>query len=181
MASRDSENNMKNFANAAECLSDDQAERDSINDIQLDNLTESTDSTTQDHLDDEDQLTIDQIIERIGFGKFQVKLMFLVGLAWMADGCEMMLLSILGPTLKCVWFLSSLQEALITTTVFVGQMLGSGLWGWASDKYGRTRCIILSTICVIYFGILSSRSPTYAWIMAIRLLVGFGIGGAPQA
>ena len=33
----------------------------------------------------------------------------------MADAMEMMILSILGPVLRCEWMISSLEEALITT------------------------------------------------------------------
>jgi len=132
-------------------------------------------------LSDAGQCTVDEMIDHIGFGAFQVKLMLVAGLCWMADGSEMMLLSILSPTLKCLWSLSSFQEAIITMAVFFGLMVGSGFWGFASDKYGRKKTIILSTLCVLYFGILSSQSPSYGWIVAIRLFVGIGIGGVPQA
>ena len=53
MASRDSENNIENFAHAADCITAEVDGRDSSNDIQLHNLTESIDSTTQERLDDE--------------------------------------------------------------------------------------------------------------------------------
>ena len=59
--------------------------------------------------------TIDEAVETIGFGIFQLKLSFVAGLAWMADSMEMMVLSILSPALLCEWSLSSWQKALITT------------------------------------------------------------------
>jgi hypothetical protein len=58
---------------------------------------------------------IDEAVEKIGFGRFQLKLSFVTGLAWMADSMEMMALSILGPALLCTWSLKSWEKALITT------------------------------------------------------------------
>ena len=53
MASRDSENNIENSPHAADCINVEDDEGDSTSDIQLDNFTESIDSTTQERLDDE--------------------------------------------------------------------------------------------------------------------------------
>jgi len=44
-----------------------------------------------------------------GFGVFQLLLLFYAGLAWAADAMEMMLLSFLGPAVRCDWGLSATQ------------------------------------------------------------------------
>ena len=54
----------------------------------------------------EETYRINEAVEKIGFGRFQLKLSFLTGLAWMADSMEMMALSILGPALLCIWSLN---------------------------------------------------------------------------
>ena len=41
--------------------------------------------------------------------------------------------------------------------------------------------LYLSVCLVLFFGVCSSQAPNYGWILALRLLVGFGIGGVPQA
>lgn len=125
--------------------------------------------------------TIQQAIDRLGFGKFQVKLSILTGFAWMADAMEMMILSILAPALHCSWNLSGIKQALLTTVVFCGMMASSGLWGSICDKYGRKVELIMSSLFTCYFGFLSAFSPTFIWILVLRCLVGFGVGGAPQA
>ena len=53
----------------------------------------------------------------------QWKMLVLTQLIWVADAMEMMLLSFLGPSLKCDWGLSSNEESLLTTVVFVGMMM----------------------------------------------------------
>lgn len=33
----------------------------------------------------------------------------------------------------------------------------------------------------LYYGLLSAFAPAYGWLLFLRGLVGFGIGGAPQS
>lgn len=54
--------------------------------------------------------TVDGAIDAIGFGRFQWLLMCVIGLSWVADAMEMMLLSFLGPVLKCAWSLEGSKE-----------------------------------------------------------------------
>jgi MFS family permease len=60
-------------------------------------------------------------------------------------------------------------------------MLGSPFWGKICDHYGRRICLFLCTIFTFAFGLLSSFSPSFVYMLVFRGLVGFGIGGAPQA
>lgn len=142
---------------------------------------EMTDLASVGARDSDETYTVEQAIDQIGFGKFQIKLSILTGFAWMADAMEMMILAILSPALHCDWQLTGFQEAAITTVVFCGMMSSSGLWGSICDKYGRKTELILCSLVTFYFGILSAFSPTYIWLLILRGLVGFGIGGAPQA
>lgn len=129
----------------------------------------------------EDTYTLQQAIDNIGFGKFQVKLSILTGFAWMADAMEMMILAILSPALHCEWQLEGWKQAMITTVVFAGMMCSSSMWGSVCDKYGRKTELILCSVFTCYFGILSAFSPNFVWLLILRGLVGFGIGGAPQS
>ncbi|MEE6511972.1 hypothetical protein FKM82_018885, partial [Ascaphus truei] len=129
----------------------------------------------------DDTFMVEDAVEAIGFGKFQWKLSVLTGLAWMADAMEMMILSILGPQLHCEWRLPSWQVALLTSVVFVGMMSSSSLWGNFSDQYGRKTGLKISVFWTLYYGILSAFAPVYSWILVLRGLVGFGIGGVPQS
>ncbi|KFO23745.1 Synaptic vesicle 2-related protein [Fukomys damarensis] len=134
----------------------------------------------------DDTFMVEDAVEAIGFGKFQWKLSVLTGLAWasisgMADAMEMMILSILAPQLHCEWQLRSWQVALLTSVVFIGMMSSSTLWGNISDQYGRKTGLKISVLWTLYYGILSAFAPVYSWILVLRGLVGFGIGGVPQS
>ena len=69
----------------------------------------------------DDTFTVTQAVNNIGFGKFQIVLSFIVGLCWMADSMEMMILSILPLALQCEWGINNYKQALLTTVVFIGE------------------------------------------------------------
>eukprot|EP00111_Clytia_hemisphaerica_P001272 TCONS_00003636-protein len=127
-----------------------------------------------------DDYTIEEAIERIGFGKFQLKLLAMVGFAWSADSLEMALLAILAPAVRCEWHLSHYHEAMLTTIVFIGMLIFSYFWGWASDTYGRRKVLIWSTTGVFVFGLVSAFSHTYVMILLLRGGVGASMAGTVQ-
>uniref|UniRef100_A0A3P8VIE7 Synaptic vesicle 2-related protein n=1 Tax=Cynoglossus semilaevis TaxID=244447 RepID=A0A3P8VIE7_CYNSE len=129
----------------------------------------------------DDIFMVEDAVEAIGFGTFQWKLSILTGLSWMADAMEMMILSILAPQLHCEWRLPSLEVALLTSAVFIGMMISSSLWGNIADKYGRKTGLKMSVLWTMFYGLMSAFAPIYGWILVLRALVGFGIGGAPQS
>ena len=132
--------------------------------------------------------TVDDAIEKLGFGPFQVILFFLCGFLWLADAMELMILSILSPAVKCQWSLSSVEEAIITSVVFLGALIGSLCWGVFGDTFGRKSVLILSDFAVCLSGVLSAlkltpnddRLPGYPWLLLCRFGVGFGAAGITQ-
>ncbi|XP_077459695.1 synaptic vesicle 2-related protein-like isoform X2 [Stigmatopora argus] len=125
--------------------------------------------------------TLDEGLDALGFGSFQWKLLFVTGFSWVADAMEMMILSILGPQLHCDWRLSGYKVALITSVVFAGMGLSSSLWGNLSDKYGRKKGLTICMSWTFFYGMLSALAPNFGWLLALRGLVGVGIGGAHQS
>nr|CAR63523.1 putative synaptic vesicle 2-related protein [Angiostrongylus cantonensis] len=128
-----------------------------------------------------DTFTVDDAVEALGFGRFQVKLSILTGIAWMADAMEMMLLSLLSPAVACEWGVTSVQQALVTTCVFSGMMLSSTFWGKTCDRFGRRVGLIASTVLASVMGAISAFSPHFYVLLFFRGLTGFGIGGVPRS
>ncbi len=59
-------------------------------------------------------------------------------------------------------------------------VLSSSFWGSLGDKYGRRRMLVWAIAFLGYFGLLSSLSPSFWWLLGLRFLVGFFIGSVPQ-
>lgn len=124
--------------------------------------------------------TPDEAISHIGFGKFHVKLILVLGLVWMVEGMEIFVLSVLAPYLRCKWNLSVWEETLLPVLTSLGMMLSSPAWGWLCDVYGRKKGMYISSVWFMYFAFLSTFSPNYKWLLFLRFLVGVGIGSLPQ-
>ncbi|KAL9981395.1 hypothetical protein ACROYT_G010095 [Oculina patagonica] len=124
--------------------------------------------------------TVEEAIDKIGYGPFQVKLMFVIGLAWMADSMEVTILAIVCPAIRCEWNLATWQEATITTAVFSGMTVSTCIWGYVSDNFGRKKEVLACTVVIFVGGLLSTFAPNYFWIMAFSTVVGLGMGGVAQ-
>ena len=68
-------------------------------------------------------------------------------------------------------------RATINSVFIFGWMFGGIIWGLVCDKIGRTRAVMLSTLCYGIFTVLTAAAPSW-WLVAVcRLLSGFGVGG----
>ena len=59
-------------------------------------------------------------------------------------------------------------------------MISSVVWGKMADQFGRRLTLILTSVFLCYFGMLTSFAPSFNWVLFLRFLVGFFIGGVPQ-
>lgn len=152
------------------------------------NATANTTTSSWTSLQVRPVYTVDDALQKLGFGAFQVILTALIAVILFADAMEMMLLSTLCFLVRCEWGLSSTEEAVITSMVFCGAILGSTFWGVFGDRFGRKKAIFGMECIMIIFGVLSAlkltpnddRIPGYPWILFCRFGVGLGTSCQPQ-
>lgn len=122
-------------------------------------------------------LTIDEAIEQIGLGRFQYKLLAICGAGWAADAMEVILIAFVIPAVIREWSLTSAQAGFIGTAIFLGMLAGAWFWGTITDYVGRKLGFQLTVLVDSIFGFLSALSPSYLWLVVLRALTGFGVGG----
>ena len=124
---------------------------------------------------DVDFISIDEAIDLIDWGPFQLHLLCLIGLCTACDSMEVGLIAFIQECVKEEWGLSNNEEALLASSILIGQILGM-LSASIADYFGRRPITIGGLWAVIIFGFASTFSPDYVTLLALRGLVGFGIG-----
>lgn len=121
---------------------------------------------------------LNEVIDMIPVGLFHYRLLFICGLAFMADGLEVSLLSFMSACAGIEWGLSDDQIALISSIVFAGQFAGTLFFGYFADRFGRRIGFLLCCMLVSGAGLASGVSFSYWFLITCRAIVGFGVGGA---
>ena len=138
------------------------------NDLELDGNAERITNTN-----------IDDILSQFEVSYFHYRLLILCGLAFMNDAMEVLLLTFLSACAGAEFDLNETDIATLVSIVFVGEVLGTILWGPIADVYGRRVAYLWICLFITVFGFLSGLAPDYASLVTIRFGVGIGVGGAP--
>ena len=133
--------------------------------------------------------TLDEAIDKLGFGFFQMMAFFFCGLIWLTGAMNVMSISILSAAVKCQWSLSGTEQALISILTFLGYFFGYIFWGYVGDSFGRKIVLAGMNLVLLIFGVVGAlklssddtRLPGYPWLLLCRFGVGFGASGIGQA
>jgi MFS family permease len=131
-------------------------------------------STTQQLVSNID---IDDAIEQLGMGRFQMEILVAAGLCFAADAMEVLLLSFLAVILRVEWNLTERQTDTIISVVFAGAFIGTLILGPLGDRIGRKPVFTITAAIIAVFGLGTALVTNYEWLLITRFLVGFGVGG----
>jgi MFS family permease len=119
---------------------------------------------------------IDELVSKNGLTFYHIKTFLVISLFLLADGAEMIVISLLVSKLGTLWDLDVSQKGFMGSAVFVGFFIGALVAGKVSDTKGRKPTYIIGSIIVCIFSSVSAFSPNYALFLVFRALNGFGIG-----
>ncbi|XP_019624094.1 PREDICTED: putative transporter SVOPL [Branchiostoma belcheri] len=130
--------------------------------------------------DDMRFFTVEDAVERVGFGRFQVMIIFFVGALSISNAMVVMMIAVLAPVLRCEWWLQNWQVALFTTMLFLGMLVFSIPFGTVADRYGRWPALWMVAFGMVLFNFLTAFSPNYYWVVILRTMLGVTFAGGPQ-
>ncbi|XP_063673822.1 putative transporter svop-1 [Bolinopsis microptera] len=129
-------------------------------------------------IDDEEMFEVNTVIEKTGWGWYQYKVVFVMGIMSFADAAEVWLATIILQNLKCEWNLTSLEKALIPAIVYFFYAIGSIISGKLADKFGRFPVMIVNGYLLVLSAVASAFAPSYYFFLCCRGVTGFCIGGS---
>ena len=120
--------------------------------------------------------SIDSILNRIGFGWYQVRVFIHQSWITYSDGAEIMVIALLTKILQNEWNLSDAEVELMGGILFFGMILGTFCSGPLGDKYGRRITLLFATLTLFLFGFASALMPGFWSFVVMRAVVGMSIG-----
>lgn len=122
-------------------------------------------------------------MDRLPWSRFHWLVILSLGITWILDGLEVTLVGaisgILGSS-RTLGFTPA-EIGLLASWYIVGAVLGSLLFGWATDRFGR-RKLFFVTLVVYLSGVVLTAVAWNLWSFCLfRFLTGAGIGGEYSA
>mmetsp|Transcript_56334 Transcript_56334/g.127315 ORF Transcript_56334/g.127315 Transcript_56334/m.127315 type:complete len:507 (-) Transcript_56334:180-1700(-) len=116
------------------------------------------------------------VVDSLGFGFAQVRAGLVGGGVFLADGCEILIITSVSDAVGDHWGLCPFEKGLIVSMVFMGVFLGNLISGPIGDNWGRRHIIIASYVGLFVFGLVSSLSRNLSELCIARFCVGFFYG-----
>ncbi|MCL2471271.1 MAG: MFS transporter [Propionibacteriaceae bacterium] len=115
-------------------------------------------------------------LDRLPFTRLHTKLLVGSGLGWALDAMDVGLISFIIVQLGVVWHISASTAGWLTSAGFIGMALGASLGGLLADKIGRRQVF---AVTLLIYGLAtgaSALSATVGLLIALRVVVGLGLG-----
>lgn len=106
-----------------------------------------------------------------------LKLLMVIGTAWLFDAADVALLSFIMPLIKKEWLLNDNQIGLVSSITTVGMMFGAILFGYLADKFGKKNIIIITLLIFSVSNLVLALTTNVEQFMLVRFITGIGLGG----
>ena len=83
-----------------------------------------------------------------------------------------------SPLIENTFHLSIAQTSFVTSSVLIGSSIGALSIGTLSDKYGRRKMLLISSILFIIGSLLSAFAVGFVSMAIARIILGLAVGGA---
>jgi MFS transporter, putative metabolite:H+ symporter len=114
-------------------------------------------------------------LDRIPITSFHRRIMWLLGFVFFFELGDINSFSFAAPAIRIGWHLSISTIGFITSATFVGMFVGATTGGWFSDRIGRKRALILTTVWYAGFSLLNALVWEPIGLFTTRLLTGVGL------
>lgn len=120
-----------------------------------------------------DNVSLEDALERTGFGMHNWILIVLSGAILGAVFMETVSINVILPVAQCELQMTNQHKGLLSAIGFIGVIVSSHLWGFLSDTRGRKKIIAASLFVSFALSIISSMIKSYWLMVAFRFLTGF--------
>ena len=124
-------------------------------------------------------VSVDNVLNYIGSGPFQVLAFVLAGLGYISYGLENVTFTFINIPIGELWNMTSLQFSILPAMTSISNIIGAILFGSLTDLYGRVWPFSLCIGLVGVFTLASAFANSFLVFSILRMIVSIGTGGIP--
>jgi MFS transporter, putative metabolite:H+ symporter len=114
-------------------------------------------------------------LDRLPITSFHRRIMWILGIVFFFELGDINTFAFAAPAVMKLWNLSISTISFIVSATFIGMFLGATTGGWFSDRVGRKRALILTTVWYSGFSLLNALVDGPKGLFVTRLLTGVGL------
>jgi MFS transporter, putative metabolite:H+ symporter len=114
-------------------------------------------------------------LDRLPISSFHKRMVWLLGFVFFFELGDIYSFAFAAPALINAWKISISTISFVTSATFIGMFVGATWGGWFSDRVGRKRALLLSTVFYSGFSLLNAFVWEPTGLFVTRLLTGVGL------
>jgi len=114
-------------------------------------------------------------LDRLPILSIHRKIMWIVGIIFFFEVADVNTFAFAAPAIMKAWNLSISTISFIVSATFIGMFFGAVTGGWFSDRVGRKKALIITTIWYSGFSLLNAAVQGTTGLFITRLLTGVGV------
>src|SRR6476661_6067810 len=114
-------------------------------------------------------------LDRLPIASFHRRMVVLLGYIFFFELGDINSFAFAAPAIREQWHLTIATTGQIISATFVGMFVGATTGGWFSDRVGRKRALVATTLWYSSFSLLNGLVRNVGSLYATRLLTGVGL------
>jgi putative MFS transporter len=124
----------------------------------------------------EAELSILKRIERVPFGRFQWRLLWMGGLGYTFDAMDGALIAFILPAVTALWGLTSAQTGVVGSSAMIGYLFGAFFAGGLGDLIGRRTVMMYGLAIYCAATLIAAFAPSWQVMFWWRVAASVGTG-----
>jgi MFS transporter, putative metabolite:H+ symporter len=122
------------------------------------------------------ELTILKRVERVPFGRFHWRLLWMGGLGYTFDAMDGALIAFILPAVTALWMLSDGQTGLLGSSAMIGYLFGAFFAGAVGDIIGRRAVMMYALAIYCVATAIAAFAPNWQFLFWSRVVASVGTG-----
>lgn len=118
-----------------------------------------------------------QPLEEAGLSGFHWRTWLTAGMGFFTDAYDLFIIGVVTTLLTPIWHLTTLDLMLLNSAALFAAVVGALVFGRLMDRLGRKSVYGIEAAILTVGAVLSAFSANFWMLLALRLIVGIGIGG----